>query len=64
MQRLWLLDTLGLREDRIESVVKHIIILTQVLLVIPILIIGLGFSENVMKFIGAQQDTLHWEIIL
>ncbi len=46
------------REDRIESVVKHIIILTQVLLVIPILIIGLGFSENVMKFIGAQQDTL------
>lgn len=46
------------RHDRIEAVVKHIIILTQVLLVIPFLIIGLGFSENVMRFIGAQPDAL------
>ncbi len=46
------------REDRIEDVVKHIIILTQLLLVVPILVIGLGFSESVMTFIGAKQDTL------
>lgn len=46
------------REDRIESVLKHIIILTQVFLVIPILIVGLGFSTNVMKFLGAHQDTI------
>lgn len=46
------------RTDKIESVVKHIIILTQILLVVPILIIGLGYTVPVMKFIGAQADTL------
>lgn len=46
------------REGRIESVVKHIIILTQVLLVVPLLIIGLGFSSQTMKFLGAHQDTM------
>lgn len=46
------------KEDRIEDVVKHIIILTQLLLVIPFLIIGLGFSENIMTFVGAQPDAL------
>ena len=46
------------RTDRIESVVKHIIILTQVFLVIPILIIGLGFTIPVMKFLGAHSDTI------
>ena len=33
------------REDRIESVVKHVTILTQILLVIPILFIGLGYDR-------------------
>ena len=46
------------REDRIELVVKHIIILTQIFLVVPILLIGLGFTNNVMKFFGAQSDTV------
>lgn len=46
------------REDRIESVVKHIIILTQIFLVIPILILGLGFTDTIMTFLGAHQDTL------
>ena len=46
------------KEDKIESVVKHIMILTQFFLVVPILIIGLGFTENVMTFLGAHQDTL------
>ena len=46
------------RTDRIESVVKHIIILTQVFLVIPILIIGLGYTVPVMTFIGAKSDTI------
>ncbi len=46
------------RTDRIESVVKHVIILTQVLLVIPILILGLGYTEPVMKFLGAHSDTI------
>lgn len=46
------------REDRIESVVKHVTILTQVLLVIPILFVGLGMTDVTMKFLGAQADTL------
>jgi putative MATE family efflux protein len=46
------------REDRIESVVRHVILLTQVLLVLPIFILGLLYTDEIMKFIGAHQDTL------
>ena len=46
------------KEDRIESVVRHVIILTQVLLVLPIFILGLYFTDEIMKFLGAHQDTL------
>lgn len=46
------------REDRIEDVVKHIIILTQVMLAIPFLLIGLAFSGKIMTFVGAQPDAL------
>ena len=46
------------REDRIEDVIKHVMILTQVLLVIPILFVGLGMTDTTMKFFGAQADTL------
>lgn len=46
------------KEDRIESVVRHVILLTQVLLVLPIFILGLSFSDEIMKLLGAHQDTL------
>ena len=46
------------KEDRIESVVKHIIILTQVFLVIPILFLGLGITDGMMTFLGAHSDTM------
>lgn len=46
------------RENQIEDVVKHIIILTQLLLALPFLIIALGFSSRIMTFIGAQPDAL------
>ncbi|NLK44254.1 MAG: MATE family efflux transporter [Tissierellia bacterium] len=46
------------REDRIESVVKHVIILTQLLLVVPIVYLGIGMTSSAMKFFGAQQDTI------
>lgn len=46
------------KEGRIENVVKHVMILTQLLLVIPILAVGLGFTEGAMKFFGAQADTI------
>ncbi len=46
------------KEDRIESVVRHVILLTQVLLVLPIFILGLKYTDQIMKFIGAHEDTL------
>ncbi len=46
------------KEDRIESVVKHIILLTQVLLVLPMFILGLLYTEKIMKLVGAHSDTI------
>jgi len=46
------------REDRIESVVKHIIFLTQVFLVLPILFLGLFKAQMMMEFFGAEADTI------
>ena len=52
------------KEDRIESVVRHVIILTQVLLVLPIFILGLYFTDEIMKFLGAHQDTIMYKVII
>lgn len=46
------------KEDRIEDVVRHVVLLTQILLVFPIFILGLYFSDEVMKLFGAHKDTL------
>ena len=58
------------KENRIEPVVRHVIILTQILLVVPILIVGLGMTDGTMKFLGAHQDTIamgrgyFWVVVL
>lgn len=46
------------RENRIESVVKHVVILTELLLVLPIIYLGIGKTASAMKFFGAQEDTI------
>ena len=46
------------RNDKVETVVKHTIILNLVLLVIPIFILGMLFTDKIMIFLGAQNDTL------
>lgn len=46
------------RTDRIGSVVKHVVILTQALIALPVIIIGLSFSEELMTLLGAKQDTI------
>lgn len=46
------------RTDKIESVVKHIIIMTQLFLVLPILYLGLVKSLWIMEVIGAGNDTI------
>lgn len=48
----------GKRKDEVENVVKHLVILNQLLLVLPIFLIGFFFTENIMSFLGAQSDTL------
>lgn len=44
--------------ERIESVVKHIVLLTQVLIVIPVLFFSLVFSKEIMSVLGARTDTI------
>lgn len=46
------------REDRIDAVVRHIILLTQLFLVLPILYLGLIKSQMMMEFFGAEADTI------
>lgn len=46
------------RTDKIESVVKHIIIMTQIFLVLPIIYLGLVKSLWVMEILGAGSDTI------
>jgi len=46
------------KNDRIESVVKHVVLLNLVLLVLPIFIIGIFFTEDIMSLLGAQRDAI------
>nr|WP_300004840.1 MATE family efflux transporter [Tissierella sp.] len=48
----------GHRQDKVESVVKHIILLTQIFLAVPIVILGISFAPTIMKFLGAHPDTI------
>ncbi|NLX60995.1 MAG: MATE family efflux transporter [Tissierellia bacterium] len=48
----------GKRIDRIENVVRHVVLLTQLLIAIPILILGLNFAEKFMIFLGAEADAI------
>ena len=44
--------------DRIETVIKHVVLLNLVLLVIPLFIFGMVFTEKIMAFLGAEQDAI------
>lgn len=46
------------QEERIEITLKHIIILGMVMLAIPLSTLGIIFTDPIMKFMGAQADTL------
>ncbi|NLB19518.1 MAG: MATE family efflux transporter [Clostridium sp.] len=43
---------------RIDSVLKHVILLNMVFLAIPLSTIGLIFTDQIMIFMGAEADTL------
>ncbi|MCB2291637.1 MATE family efflux transporter [Clostridium sp. CS001] len=44
--------------NKIENTVKHVLLLTQVAFVLPLSIIGLVFTQEIMSLIGAQGDTI------
>lgn len=46
------------RDDKIESVLRHILILTLAFIAIPITIFGFLNTDAIMRFIGAEQDTI------
>lgn len=46
------------QKDKIEDTVKHVIILNLVFLVIPIVLIGVTFTDSIMRFMGAEYETI------
>ncbi|NLY20377.1 MAG: MATE family efflux transporter [Tissierellia bacterium] len=47
------------KPEKIQPVVKHVILVTVLFLAIPFLAIGLSFSENLMGIIGAEADAIN-----
>lgn len=46
------------RHDRIESVVRHILVLTMVFLAVPVALLGFGRAGQIMALIGAEPDAI------
>lgn len=46
------------KPERIESVVKHILLMTLLFIAIPVTLFGLWNSDAIMRFIGAQPDAI------
>ncbi|MDF2545228.1 MAG: family efflux transporter [Anaerosolibacter sp.] len=46
------------QHERVENTVKHIILLNQLLLALPLSIFAIIFTDSIMAFVGAKADTL------
>jgi len=46
------------QNEKIESTVKHVILLTFLMLAIPLSISGIIFTDSIMNFMGSKADTL------
>ena len=46
------------QKDRIETVLKHIILLSMSMLALPLSIFGLIYTGSIMSFMGAQADAI------
>lgn len=50
---------LGAQEDeKIEITLKHVLMLSMLMLAIPLSILGIIYTDSIMKFMGAKNDTL------
>ncbi len=46
------------KENKIENVLRHVILLNLIILAIPVTIIGILYTDQIMLFMGAQPDAL------
>lgn len=46
------------QKEKIETTLKHVMLLSMLVLAIPLSILGLVFTDSIMTFMGAQADTL------
>ncbi|MEA4848873.1 MAG: MATE family efflux transporter [Clostridiaceae bacterium] len=46
------------QNEKIETILKHVMLLSMLLLAIPLSVSGLVFTDPIMKLMGAQADTL------
>lgn len=46
------------QKDKIETTLKHVMLLNLFMLAIPLSIIGIIFSDSILKFMGAEPDAL------
>lgn len=46
------------KTDKIETTLKHVMLLSMLMLAIPLSIFGIIFTDAIMNFMGAQADTL------
>lgn len=44
--------------ERVETTLKHVMLLSLIMLAIPLSILGLTFTDQIMTFMGAKADTL------
>ena len=50
---------LGAEEnEKIETTLKHVLLLSMLMLAIPLSILGIIYTDSIMKFMGAQTDAL------
>lgn len=46
------------QNEKIETTLKHVMLLCMLMLAIPLSILGLMFTDSIMSFMGAKADTL------
>lgn len=46
------------KKDKVETTLKHVILLSLFMLAIPLSVLGIIFTDPIMRFMGAQNDAL------
>lgn len=46
------------QNQKMETVLKHVMLLSMIFLAIPLSLLGIAFTDNILNLMGAQPDTL------